>query len=209
MNSKLVSQSRPALFGAFLLGLVLVTGCSTVSKVTTTQLQSPDELAVDPADKAARIYRNAQPLQAFGAVRLEPVRYTGEAEDLNATEQTELVNRLTESLRKALGDVAGFSDAGDLLVRATIVKADKANPTANVFSTLILGAPVNLGGVIVELEAVSVRTGERVAAARYVEAGRPWHLKSSFSPLTQAELGLDRSASRFTALLTGTAVANP
>jgi len=204
MNSNLISQSRQALLVALITGLVLMTGCSTVSKVTTTQLESPGELAVDPANKDARIFRNRQPLQAFRAVRFEPVRYTGGADDINAAEQAELVARLTESLRKTLGEEIVFSISGDLAVRATIVKADKANPTANVFSTLILGAPVNLGGVVVELEAVSVRSGERVAAARYVEAGRPWHLKSSFSALTQAQQGLDRAATRFTELLAGT-----
>jgi len=76
-----------------------------------------------------------------------------------------LKERLAESLRAATANLKRGAGE-DLVITATVLNATLGNPGANVPAAALLGLGVDMGGVIVELEARGAVSGERIAAAR-------------------------------------------
>lgn len=176
-------------------------GCSSVSKVQTVTLPNAEQLASDAANPNARVFRGPQARANFQQVEIAPITFAEEPE-LAAEQKNELTQRLASALVEATKATAGSPAGGDrIVVVAKILAVDLANPGTNVFTAAILGAPVDMGGLVVEIEARSVATGERIAAARYVEAGKPWHFKANFSALGHALRAADRVAEQFGRLL--------
>jgi hypothetical protein len=184
--------------------LLLAAGCSTLPQNQNTQLRDPVQLAADPANENIRTFRAAAPLATFGGVRVEPVAFAATPGELTPEQRTKLGERLATALRK---EIAGAMPAGgaaggeDLVITSTIVAVEVASTGANVAGFALLGLGLDMGGVIIELEARGARSGERIAAARYVEAGRPWQVKANFSAIGHALTGTEKAAERFARLL--------
>jgi len=195
-----LTPARGLRFAALAAVLLLAAGCSSLPQSASTQLKDDSQLVADPKNENARSFRAAAPLERFGAIRVEPVVIAPTAGELTAEQSTKLKERLAESLRAATANLKRGAGE-DLVITATVLNATLGNPGANVPAAALLGLGVDMGGVIVELEARGAVTGERIAAARYFEAGKPWQFTANFSSIGHALKGAEKAAERFAQLL--------
>jgi hypothetical protein len=199
-DSTLAPVPNRGLYLAALASLLLAAGCSSLPRDTATQLKDSAQLAADPTNEHARTFRAPTPLAPLGAVRVEPVMLAESAGELSPEQRVKLTARLAEALQKATAKRnAGAGE--EVVITAQIVSVALGNTGANVASAALLGLGVDLGGVIVELEAHGAKSGVRIAAARYVEAGRPWQFSANFSAIGHALKGAEKAAERFGELL--------
>jgi len=184
--------------------LLLAPGCSSLPQNQSSLLRDPEQLAQDPANRNFRTFRASAPLAAFGGVRVEPVAFATMPVELAEDQRHKLSERLATALRREVAATLPEGRAAnhqDLVITSTVVAIELASTGANVAGFALLGLGLDMGGVIIELEARSATSGERIAAARYVEAGRPWHVKANFSAIGHALTGTDKAAARFAQLL--------
>ncbi len=96
-----------------------------------------------------------------------------------------------------------------ITVRANINAVELSNPALNVVSTLLLLVPVSRGSMSVEMEALTVKDGQRdsqrVAAMAFSGSAGVNNVGSAFSGIGHAKLQADIAATKFVALVTGTA----
>lgn len=190
---------RLAVLGAVLL---LAAGCSSLPQGSRTQLKDEAQLAVDPANENSRRYRDDTALASLGSVRVEAPLILPTAGELTPEQRTTLEDRLTAALRKfATNRSAGTGE--DVVISATVITVAAGNPGANVPAMALLGFGVDMGGLIVELEARGATTGRRIAAAQFRETGKPWQVAANFSAIGHALTGADKAAERFGQLLAG------
>lgn len=194
------TPARGLLVAALAAVMLLASGCSSLPTSMVTQFKDESQLAADPKNENARTYRASRSLADVGAIRVEPVVISATAGKLTGEQRIKLRERLRERLKLATVNHKRASGE-DLVITATVVAVGLGNPAANVTSAALLGVGVDLGGVIVELEARGAISGERIAAARYIEKGKPWQLTANFSGIGHALNGVDKAAVRFGQLL--------
>lgn len=204
--SRSLSSRLPALQSilAILAAALLAGGCSSLPQNGKTQLHDSAQLSVDPENKNLRAFRGAAPLSAFGRSRIEPVSFAADLTGLTPEQREKLAERLASALRERVAEAMPAGDASgrnELVVTSTIVAVETSSTAANVTGFALFGLGLDMGGTIVEFEAHDALTGERIAAARYVEAGRPWQVGANFSAIGHALAGVEKASSRFAALL--------
>jgi len=89
-------------------------------------------------------------------------------------------------------------------VRAAITQVALPSPALNAITTALLFIPVDRGGAAVEIEAIDVETGRRVAALASAGTGTLVDFRGHYSRLGHAELALQRAAQEFRSLVDGT-----
>jgi len=90
-----------------------------------------------------------------------------------------------------------------LRVRAAITQVALPSPALNVITTALLFIPLDRGGAAVEIEAIDVETGRRVAALASAGNGTLADFRGHYSRLAHAELAFQRAAQEFRTLLDG------
>lgn len=189
------------------LSALLIGGCSSVGAPQHSDtLSAYDQLAVQP--DGVRSWRLAgAPHYRQVCVAAEQIAF-GAAVALDASEQ----QALRDALRTALG--ARLAEAGmkvssatpcneGLKLRSTITATQRTSPGVNVLTTVLLLAPLSRGGLSVELEALDVEGGQRVAAMAFTGRAGIEDLATAFSALGHARAQLDMAATRFAALVAG------
>jgi hypothetical protein len=199
-SSALSTPARGLRFAVLGAVLSLAAGCSSLPQSAGTQLKDETQLAADPANENVRSYRAETSLASFGIVRVEPTVILPTAGALTPEHRSKLDERLTAALRKA-ATKRQPGPGEDVVITATVVAVAVGNPGANVPAMALLGLGVDMGGLIVELEARGATTGRRIAAAHYREAGKPWQFTANFSAVGHALKGADKAAERFGQLL--------
>jgi hypothetical protein len=183
-----------------------MSACSTVEKHHANYLSSTAQLQPEPGDSRAQVWRSPDDVRQFSSVKVARMDYVSTDPGISEEEKRALLDRLQDSLGKKFAEwpTNGRGSGRHLEIRGAVTAVDKANVPVNVLAEAVLNFPVEMGGVAVELEAISRPDGKRVAAGRYVIPGRPWQVFRSLTQLGQARHGLDVASDKFFALVSGT-----
>jgi len=184
---------------------LLMSACSTVGKSRVPYLSNTDQLQESLDDSRAMVWRSPVPLESFGGYKIEPMQFVAKNSAISEEEQLALKERLMSALNErfaALKLHKVSSKQPTLIVRGAVTAVEKANVPINVIAEAVLNFPVDMGGVAIDLEAVSSKKRERVAAGQYIVPGRPWQLFRSLTELGQARHGMDVAAENFYSLVT-------
>jgi hypothetical protein len=184
---------------------LVMSSCSTVGKSRVPYLSNTDQLQKSPDESRAMVWRSPVPIESFGGFKIEPMQFVAKNSAISEEEQLALKERLMSALNErfaALKLNKTSSKQPTLIVRGAVTAVEKANVPINIIAEAVLNFPVDMGGVAIDLEAVSSKKGERVAAGQYVVPGRPWQLFRSLTELGQARHGMDVAAENFYSLVT-------
>lgn len=110
---------------------------------------------------------------------------------------------LKRSIERSAREPAGSDLPRTLRIRAAITDVAVPSPALNTVTTVLLLMPLDRGGVAVEIEAIDVASGQRVAALATAGNGTLRQFKGHFSRLAHAERALERAARDFRKLLDG------
>ncbi len=184
----------------------MASSCSTVGKNRTPFLTNTALLEKSADDARAYVWRSPKPIESFGAIKIESMQFVAKNDAISQEEQTALKERLMSALTErfaALHLTQKSSRQPTLVVRGAITAVEKANVPINIIAEAVLNFPIDMGGVAIDLEAVTNPKGTRVAAGQYIVPGRPWQLFRSLTELGQARHGMDVAADNFYTLVTG------
>ena len=182
---------------------LFMSSCSSIDKDRTTYLNGTAQFQPAPNDKHAKVWKDSQPAPSIASVTVAPVKFLAPPQGLTDEQKQILSQRLQEDLQKRFATAGQPGGRSHVEIRAAITGADKSNVWVNVLADAVLNFPVSMGGVAVELEAVSMPGGKRIAAGQYIIPGRPWDLFSSLTQTGQAKGGLDKASDEFYTLVTG------
>ncbi len=190
---------------AFVTFITSLTACSTVGKNHVSYLKDKTSLKRDAKDKRALVWRSPEKVSARSSFDLANIQWMAPNPDIKPKEQAVLIKRLNTALTRQFGSKGTLNPAGSapVEIRAAITGVVKANVPVNLLASAVINFPVIMGGVAVDMEAVSQPDGHRLAAAQYVIPGRPWQMWNSLTKLGQARSGLDLVAGKFYTLVTG------
>lgn len=204
------SRARFARPSAVLLASVVAAGCATVQPTQSGFIQ-PTEAQPQQAVGQELRYRSEERI-AWNCWQIDDVQWRVQDPKvgIEAAEIEELRADLRRSLELAAAnpavapDPAGPACARPLRVRAAITQVVLPSPTLNVITTALLFIPLDRGGAAVEIEAIDVESGHRVAALASAGNGTLADFRGHYSRLAHAELAFKRAAQEFRSLLDGT-----
>ncbi len=204
------SCARLALPSAVLVASLIAAGCATVQPTQSGFIQPTAAQPQQTVGQELR-YRSQEPV-AWTRWEIDDVRWLVQDPDvrIEAAEIEELRAGLRRSLELAATPPAiatGPSAAGSprtLRVRAAITQVALPSPALNVITTAVLFIPLDRGGAAVEIEAIDVETGQRVAALSSAGNGTLADFRGHYSRLAHAGLAFQRAAQEFRSLLDGT-----
>jgi hypothetical protein len=187
-----------------------VSGCASVSAPErSSTLAKFEQLSVQP--DGTRSWRDTSAAKA-GAVRIDPqaitfasgIRIDDEQRQALRQEMSEALERqFTEAGIRAVTSPNAASDAEAITVRANITAVELANPALNLASTLLLLMPISRGSMSVEMEALTAKDGQRVAAMAFSGIAGVNNIGSAFNGVGHAKLQADIAATKFVALVIG------
>ena len=203
-------QVRRALSSIVLAASLAAAGCATVQP-TQSGFIAPTAAAARPADGQQLRYRTEGPV-AWTRWEIDEVQWLVPDTEgrITATEIEALRAGLHRSLELAAAMPSGtpapsIADGPRTLrVRAAITEVALPSPALNVITTALLFLPLDRGGAAVEIEAVDVATGQRVAALASAGNGTLADFRGHYSRLAHAKLAFERAAQAFRSLLDGT-----
>ena len=204
------SRTRPSLPSAVLLASFIATGCATVQPTQSGFIQPAAAQPRQAIGHELR-YRSDESI-AWTRWEIDEVQWLVQDPDarIEAAEIEALRAELRRSLELAAAAPAIASDrsaAGvprTLRIRAAITRVALPSPALNVITTALLFIPLDRGGAAVEIEAIDVATGRRVAALAFSGNGTLADFRGYYSRLGHAELAFQRAAQEFRSLLDGT-----
>jgi hypothetical protein len=206
------ARNRPRLVlpAAALVASLVAAGCATVQPTQSGFIQPTATQPASAGGQALR-YRSDEPV-AWARWEIDDVQWLVQDPDarIDAAEIEALRADLRRSLELAAATPAVASDptAGGvprtLRIRAAITQVALPSPTLNVITTALLFIPLDRGGAAVEIEAIDVETGRRVAALASAGTGTLADFRGHYSRLAHAELAFQRAAQEFRSLLDGT-----
>jgi hypothetical protein len=186
--------------------VISLTACSTVGKNHVSYLKDTGMLKPEVKDKRALVWRTPEAVSPRSSFAITNLQWAATNAEILPAERSVLINRLSSALTTQFashgGQVNGRGPAR-VEIRGAITGVSKANVPLNVLASLVLNFPVIMGGIAVELEAVSKPDGKPLASAQYIIPGRPWQMVNSLTKLGQARSGLDLVAAKFYTLVTG------
>jgi len=203
------SRTGLALPSAVLLASFIAAGCATVQPTQSGFIQPTAAQPRLAAGQELR-FRSEEPV-SWTRWEIEDVQWLVQDPNvrIEAAEIEELRADLRRSLELAAAPPAVAPDpsvAGNprtLRVRAAITQVALPSPALNVITTALLFIPLDRGGAAVEIEAIDVETGRRVAALASAGNGTLADFRGHYSRLAHAELAFQRAAQEFRTLLDG------
>jgi hypothetical protein len=192
------------------LSLMLVSGCASVGAPPQSNTLSAFEQLSIQAD-GSRAWRDDK-AGRYDTVRIEAARIVfGPDVQIDGERREELRLALSSALAQRFASaglqVAKGAKPADgrhaIAVRATITAVDLTSPALNVVTTLLLLAPLSRGGLTIEMEAVDVGSGQRVAALAFAGKAGLENIASAYSSTGHARLQVNEGAKRFVALFAG------
>jgi len=182
----------------------LLIGCASVNTQPSGFLSNYVDLKPAKPGKKTLVY-SAPTAPHYHAVIIEPVCFqTNAAAKLSPKQQTQLSESLTRDTQRTFSDryeIATVPAPGVLRLRLTVSDINKSSPLLNLVTTAAAYAPLDMGAVAVEMEAVDSVTGQRVAALAAKRQGVPLsptgflasfsstgHVKTGFHSLAKAML---------------------
>ena len=203
-SRKARSRTGLALPSAVLLASCIAAGCATVQPTQSGFIQPTAAQPRQTAGQELR-FRSEVPV-AWTRWEIEDVQWL--VQDPNVRIEAAEIEELRADLRRSLELAATMpSVAGNprtLRVRAAITQVALPSPALNVLTTALLFIPLDRGGAAVEIEAIDVETGRRVAALASAGNGTLADFRGHYSRLAHAELAFQRAAQEFRTLLDGT-----
>lgn len=141
----------------------------------------------------------------WAPVHIEPVRFISDESGraLPDAERKALCSVLEEALTKEFAGLAPTDQqiSRSLRINAAITGVDRSRPLLNLFTALAIFVPMDNGGVSVEIEAIEVDSGRRIAALSGARNGSLFALSGYFKRYGHAEAGLKQLAQEFHRLL--------
>lgn len=181
--------------------VLVLAGCASTGAPQQSNLARYDQLQAQPDGvrsfraPEAGSYRHAQIDPADVVVAPGIALTPDQLAEVKGTLVAALADRFAQAGLRT-------EEAGPRLrLRATIAGIEKANPAVNAISTVLLLAPVSRGGLTVEMEALDVATGQRVAAMAYQGKAGLKDATRAFSSMGHASAEADRAAKRFAELI--------
>jgi hypothetical protein len=202
-------RAASALSCAVLAAGLAAAGCATVQP-TQSGFIAPMAAEARPAGGQPLRYRSDGPLTG-ARWEIDDVQWRVADPDarIEPAEIEALRAGLHRSLEVAAAKPSGAPDpsvAGNprtLRIRAAITEVALPSPALNVITTALLFIPLDRGGAAVEIEAIDVATGQRVAALASAGNGTLADFRGHYSRLAHAELAFQRAAEEFRSLLDG------
>ncbi len=182
----------------------LLVGCASVNTQPSGFLSNYEDLKPTKPGKKTLVY-SAPAATHYHAVIIEPVCFqTNAAAKLSPKRQTQLSESLTRDTQKTFSEryeIATEPAPGVLRLRLTVSDINRSSPVLNLVTTAAAYAPLDMGAVAVEMEAVDSVSGQRVAALAAKRQGMPMspagffasfsstgHVKTGFHNLAKAML---------------------
>jgi hypothetical protein len=205
-----VTAKSTALFTLALAAALSAGGCASVSAPErSSTLAKFEQLSVQP--DGTRSWRSATAAKV-GTVSIDPQTITFASDIRIDDEQRQALRQeMSEALTRQFLD-AGIrvvtapnapADTEAVTVRANITAVELANPAINLASTLLLLMPVSRGSMSVEMEALTAKDSQRVAAMAFSGTAGVNNIGSAFNGVGHAKLQADIAATKFVALVTG------
>lgn len=175
--------------------------CSTVMTMPQTDfLSSYAALTPDPDTGSAG---------SRSAMVIDPARVTiGDIEwradagaGIDEEERRTLLGHLGDDLLERVRTLPQAPLGRPAVLRAAITRVETVSPSLNAVSALLLFAPLDRGGAVVEIEALDSDTGKQLAALRQGYFTPLSQMKVRFSKLAPAQLALSKAATDFGVLL--------
>ncbi len=207
-TSRRIPKPNTMFFTIALAAALSLGGCASVgAPERSSTLAGFEQLSVQP--DGTRSWRNN------AAARVNAVRIDSQAIafasdiQINDEQRQELRQALSEALTKQFTEagirVIATPDAGAITVRANITAVELSNPALNVVSSIFLLVPLSRGSMAVEIEALTAKDNQRVAALAFSGTAGVNNIGSAFSGVGHAKLQADIAATKFVALVTDVA----
>jgi len=121
--------------------------------------------------------------------------------DIDEEERRTLLRHLRDDLLESVRTLPQAPLGRPAVLRAAITRVETVSPSLNAVSALLLFAPLDRGGAVVEIEALDSDSGEQLAALRLGYFTPLSEMKVRFSKLAPAQLALRKAATDFGVLL--------
>jgi hypothetical protein len=209
-TSRQIAAPNTMLFTLALVAALSVSGCASVgAPERSSTLSAFEQLSVQP--DGTRSWRNPAAAKV-SAVRIDPqaivfasgIRINDEQRQaLRQTLSEALTRQFTEAGVRVVATPNAAPDAAAIMLRANITAVELSDPALNVVTTLLLFLPVSRGSMSVEIEALSIKDSQRIAAMAFSGTAGVTNIGSAFSGVGHAKLQADIAATKFVALVTG------
>ncbi len=204
-----MSTQNKMLFNTALVVALSVSGCASIGAPEQSSTLAAYEQLTLQAD-GTRSWRNTTTAK-ISNVRIDQqaiifapdVRINDEQKQtLRQTFSEALVKQFSEAGVRVVDSTFVSSETNVVTVRANITAVELASPTLNVVTTLLLFMPVSRGSISLEIEALSAKDNQRIAAIAFSGIAGVSDFGSAFDGVGHAKLQANIAATKFVALVT-------
>lgn len=166
--------------------LILTTGCATQSFTDSGFIVEQPAAPVHESE-TLRIAVNRESLGKFDAVLIELPQNLMEKQDEKSAELVELLQAELATKLEPRFRVAEAAGPKTLRLRTALTDVNRSSRALNIFTTVLLFAPVDFGGATVEFELDDSMSGETVAAGVALGNGGLGQALASYSKYGHAK----------------------